>query len=24
VASHTPLKTKFAHRLALGGKERLA
>jgi heme exporter protein A len=24
VASHTPLKTKFAHRLALGGKERVA
>ena len=24
VASHTPLKTKFAHKLALGGKERVA
>ena len=24
VVSHTPLKTKFAHRLALGGKERVA
>jgi heme exporter protein A len=24
VASHTPLETKFAHRLALGGKERAA
>lgn len=24
VASHTPLRTKFAHRLALGGKERIA
>jgi len=24
VASHTPLKTKFAHRLALGGKEPVA
>jgi len=24
VASHTPLKTKFAHRLALGGKERVS
>jgi heme exporter protein A len=24
VASHTPLKTKFAHRLALGGKARVA
>ena len=24
VASHTPLKTKFAHKLALGGRERIA
>ena len=24
VASHTPLKTKFARQLALGGKERVA
>jgi heme exporter protein A len=24
VASHTPLKTKFAHKLALGGRERVA
>jgi heme exporter protein A len=24
VASHTPLKTKFAHELALGGRERVA